>query len=88
LCATEKALPDDKREDELERAKMANERTVLEFVPPALFEWDEQKSELNQAKHGIDFEDAVEVFYAPVILRQSNRNNEERWIALGYLDNS
>lgn len=47
------------------------------------FEWDGQKNELNLAKHGIDFEDAVEVFYGPVLLRRSDRNNEERWIAIG-----
>jgi uncharacterized DUF497 family protein len=48
------------------------------------FDWDERKSELNLAKHGIDFDAAIEVFYGPVILRRSDRNNEERWIAIGY----
>ena len=50
------------------------------------FDWDERKSELNLAKHGIDFEDATEVFYKPIILRRSDRNNEERWIAIGSLE--
>ena len=48
------------------------------------FDWDARKNELNLAKHGIDFDDASEVFYGPIILRQSNRNNEERWIATGH----
>jgi uncharacterized protein len=48
------------------------------------FDWDKRKSELNLAKHGIDFDDASEVFYGPILLRQSNRNNEERWIAVGH----
>jgi len=26
------------------------------------FDWDEQKNELNRAKHGIDFGDASEIF--------------------------
>src|ERR1700704_4724874 len=51
------------------------------------FEWDDQKRELNFAKHGIDFDNAVEVFHGPIIVRRSDRNNEERWTALGYSDN-
>ena len=50
------------------------------------FDWDEQKNELNRVKHGIDFDDASEIFYGPIVLRQSNRNNEERWIAIGSLE--
>jgi uncharacterized protein len=50
----------------------------LEFVTPTGFEWDEDKSNANLIKHGIDFEDASEVFF-----RASNRNSEERWIAIG-----
>src|SRR5215211_1688715 len=48
------------------------------------FDWDRRKSEVNLAKHGIDFEEAVEVFYGPVVLRRSDRNNEERWVAIGH----
>jgi uncharacterized DUF497 family protein len=51
------------------------------------FEWDRQKSELNLAKHGIDFDGAIDVFYGPINLRRSDRNNEERWIAAGYSEN-
>jgi len=32
----------------------------------------------------IDFDNATDVFYRPIILRRSDRNNEERWTALGY----
>jgi len=63
---------------------MAKEDSDFEFLAPAGFEWDDGKS--NLGKHGIDFEDASEVFYGPIILRQSNRNNEERWIAIGSLE--
>jgi uncharacterized DUF497 family protein len=48
------------------------------------FDWDERKNRSNLAKHGIDFDSAVEVFYGPIVLRRSDRNNEERWTALGY----
>ena len=27
------------------------------------FDWDEQKNEQNRVKHGIDFGDAIEIFY-------------------------
>jgi uncharacterized DUF497 family protein len=47
------------------------------------FEWDEKKRTSNLEKHGIDFEDATEVFYGVNLLRRSHRNNEERWIVIG-----
>lgn len=62
---------------------MVDENAEFEFLAPTEFEWDADKSEANLAKHGIDFDDASEIFYGPVIVRQSNRNNEERWIAIG-----
>ncbi len=55
----------------------------LEFIVPNGFEWDVEKNRANLIKHGIDFEDASELFYGPVILRASNRSSEERWIAIG-----
>jgi uncharacterized protein len=45
------------------------------------------KNRSNLAKHGIDFDDAVEIFYGSVVLRRSDRNNEERWLAIGLLEN-
>jgi uncharacterized DUF497 family protein len=55
------------------------------FDPESIsgFEWDKRKSDSNLAKHGIDFDGAVEIFYGPVVLRRSDKNNEERWIAVG-----
>ncbi|MGD9839722.1 MAG: BrnT family toxin [Afipia sp.] len=64
---------------------MADENATLEFLAPAEFEWDEDKNAANLAKHGIDFDDAIGIFYGPILVRQSNRNNEERWIAIGCL---
>ena len=66
---------------------MADAGPDFEFLSPASFEWDDEKRELNLAKHGIDFDGAIEVFHGPIILRRSDRNNEERWTALGYSDN-
>jgi uncharacterized DUF497 family protein len=51
------------------------------------FDWDKRKSDLNLAKHGIDFENAIDVFYWPIILRRSDRNDEERWVAVGHSKN-
>jgi uncharacterized protein len=60
---------------------MANEN--FEFFVPTSFEWDDDKSKANLVKHRISFDDASEVFYGPVIIKGSNRNSEERWIAIG-----
>jgi uncharacterized DUF497 family protein len=50
------------------------------------FEWNSDKNESNLAKHGVDFEDASRIFYGSILVRRSNRNNEERWIAIGSLE--
>jgi uncharacterized protein len=47
------------------------------------FEWNTSKRRINLLKHGIDFEEATEVFYGASLLRRSYRNNEERWVAIG-----
>lgn len=62
---------------------MAKESSAFELLVPAGFEWDEDKSKSNLVKHGIDFEDASAIFYGPVIISGSDRNNEERWLAIG-----
>ena len=54
------------------------------YEPATGFDWDKQKSKSNRAKHGIDFEDAIQVFGGPILLRRSDRNNEGRWVAIGY----
>jgi uncharacterized protein len=62
---------------------MAKENSDFELLAPIGFEWDDVKSDANLVKHGITFEDASEVFYGPIIVRKSTRNNEERWLAIG-----
>jgi uncharacterized protein len=46
-------------------------------------EWDEAKAASNRRKHGIDFDEAIEVFYGESLIRRSDRNKEERWLAIG-----
>ena len=54
------------------------------FLGISTFEWDDNKNRLNLAKHSIDFEDAVEILDHPLLLHRSDRNNEERWVAIGH----
>ncbi len=45
------------------------------------FEWDEGKRLSNIDKHGIDFEDAIDVFDGrPATTRQSDCANERRYV--------
>lgn len=46
-------------------------------------EWNAEKAASNRRKHGIDFDDAVDVFGGPCLIRRSDRNREERWLAIG-----
>jgi uncharacterized DUF497 family protein len=66
---------------------MADQGTAGNFSNEVSFEWDEQKNQLNRAKHTIDFDDTIRVFDGPILLRRSDRNNEERWVAVGSLEN-
>jgi hypothetical protein len=65
---------------------MASTDPQIELLEADDFEWDEAKNEINRAKHDIDFDNAIDVFHGPILLRRSDRNNEERWTALGYAD--
>lgn len=51
-----------------------------------IFEWDDNKAELNKKKHQISFEEAQTVFYddfALMIPDEEHSNTEERFIMLG-----
>lgn len=65
---------------------MAGNDLEFELLAATGFEWDEFKSRANLIKHGIAFDDAIEIFYGPVVVKGSKRNNEERWIAIGKSD--
>ena len=50
------------------------------------FEWDINKNTLNIKKHGISFEEAIQVFSDPLhlaVLDERYNYFEERWITLG-----
>jgi uncharacterized protein len=51
------------------------------------FDWDEDKNKSNIKKHGINFEDAKEVFKSPLLTRLDIRENygEDRYIGLGMI---
>ena len=51
----------------------------------AEFEWDSNKAKSNLHKHGIRFEDAVQVFGDPCHLSRQERyqNGEWRWQTIG-----
>jgi len=51
------------------------------------FEFDPKKSELNRAKHGIDFVDAQELWNDPNLLEIPARTEDEpRSIVIGLID--
>lgn len=53
------------------------------------FEWDEIKNQINQAKHGVSFEEAKTVFYDEQALLEYDElhsENEDRFRILGCSD--
>ncbi|MDQ3635832.1 MAG: BrnT family toxin [Acidobacteriota bacterium] len=53
------------------------------------FEWDDDKNEKNIRNHGIDFNDAWQIFDEPMLTEIDNRENygEERFVGTGFLIN-
>jgi uncharacterized DUF497 family protein len=47
------------------------------------FEWDEAKSRLNAAKHGVTFQEAVRAFLDPLGIDKPDLVHPERWVLLG-----
>jgi hypothetical protein len=50
------------------------------------FEWHERKRLKNLKKHKIDFEDVFQFFNNPILVKRSDRNGEERYLAVGLLN--
>lgn len=49
------------------------------------FEWDSQKALTNEAKHGVSFEEAAEVFFDPFArIAETGSEVEQRYFILGY----
>ena len=53
-----------------------------------MYEWDEEKNQINILKHGLSFEDAEIVFTGPCITFEDRRYDygEYRYITLGILE--
>ncbi|MCE5327191.1 MAG: BrnT family toxin [Planctomycetaceae bacterium] len=51
------------------------------------FEWDDDKNRQNIQKHGIDFEDACDVFAGLYLSFYDSRREygEDRWLAIGLM---
>lgn len=62
-------------------AEQESVETEMDFA----FNWDEEKNEQNIRDHGIDFNDAKEIFYGPTIeaLDADHSAVEERYTAYG-----
>ena len=54
------------------------------------FQWENDKSVANEAKHGISFLQAAQIFRERVLKAEDNRRNygESRFIATGSYDNT
>ena len=51
-----------------------------------IFEWDENKNQLNKRKHGISFEEAARVFVDPNLkIVLDPEETEIRWDAVGFV---
>jgi uncharacterized DUF497 family protein len=55
------------------------------------FEWDPAKATNNASKHGVTFEQAIEVFKEPMALTLyedvESTSDEDRWVTLGLVNN-
>ncbi|MDR1967478.1 MAG: BrnT family toxin [Burkholderiaceae bacterium] len=51
------------------------------------FEWDQAKNLANQRKHGLSFEEAIQVFQDPWVSTSQDRikNGEYLWQAVGFV---
>ena len=51
------------------------------------FEWDENKNVINIQKHGLDFNDAIDIFNHAMLSKEdtSQKYGEARWISIGWI---
>lgn len=58
---------------------------TYDYTAAMNFEWNEQKNQSNITRHGLNFDDAWEVFEAPMLVELDDREDygEERWIGIG-----
>jgi uncharacterized DUF497 family protein len=51
-----------------------------------LFEWDSEKAASNFSKHGVSFEESVQVWLGRIVEFDSNVESEPRCVVLGQVD--
>lgn len=49
------------------------------------YDWDEAKNRINIERHQIDFSEVGNFEWDEAVVRRSDRYQEQRWIAIGYL---
>jgi uncharacterized DUF497 family protein len=83
-------MQSDKRYNSTKYGLLYSPRLLVFFVMMELnFEWDENKRLLNLKKHGIDFPDAIQIFFDTNRLEAiSERQNYEeiRWKVIGKVE--
>jgi uncharacterized protein len=53
------------------------------------FQWDKEKSKANKEKHGISFEEAINLWENPVLMLPSKSSLEEqRFLVIGQISNA
>ncbi len=70
----------------LDKSPKYNYNIIMDNIK---FEWDENKNEINKHKHGLSFEDAMEVFYdvnAVLFDDPDHSIGEERFLIIGMTD--
>lgn len=61
------------------------ETTINDMV----FEWDDEKNQINLRKHGLDFIDAAQVFFDENRIERRDEfhsDGEDRWQVIGMVD--
>ena len=53
-----------------------------------MFEWDPAKNATNRRKHGISFEEAIEIFDGPVLSRADDIYGETRERSYGLIEDA
>lgn len=52
---------------------------------PWEYEWDEAKSRANVAERQLPFSEIAQFEWGTAVIRQSDRFEEERWLAIGHM---
>ena len=61
---------------------MSQDWEVLEFEFTG-FEWHDEKAKSNRRKHGVGFEEAVQIFGSGILARHETYETEDRYVAIG-----